>query len=100
MAYVVNLMDRALRDLEHYYMHVNAESSTRAARWFRELEKAIYNLEENPSRCPVTPESPRLRHLLYGKRPHTYRIIYRVEPERLLVLTVIEGHRRLPQERT
>jgi hypothetical protein len=25
----------------------------------------------------------------------TYRIIYRIEPDRILVLTIFEGHRRL-----
>lgn len=36
-------------------------------------------------------EDPKIRELIVG----VYRVIYRVEEKRLLVLTVIEGHRRL-----
>lgn len=31
-----------------------------------------------PNRCPVTPEYESLRHLLYGHKPHVYRVIYRI----------------------
>jgi mRNA-degrading endonuclease RelE of RelBE toxin-antitoxin system len=34
---------------------------------------------------------PKIREVLVGG----YRVIYRLEQKRLLVLTVIEGHRRL-----
>jgi len=33
-------------------------------------------------RCPVTPESKNLRHLLYGKKPHIYRVIHRIAERR------------------
>ena len=36
-------------------------------------------LEKRPHRAPVTPKDRALRHLLYGKRPRTYRIIYAIE---------------------
>jgi plasmid stabilization system protein ParE len=42
------------------------------------LERALFTLEENPTRSPVTPENPQCRHLLYGKKPNVYRVIYRV----------------------
>ena len=34
--------------------------------------------EGNPNRCPETPENSNLRHLLYGHKPHIYRVICRV----------------------
>jgi toxin ParE1/3/4 len=71
-------MDRALSDLPYLYEWIGAESGEAAAQWYNGLEDAIYSLEEQPARCPRTPESDRYRHLLYGHKPHIYRVIYRV----------------------
>jgi toxin ParE1/3/4 len=76
MAYLVNVTPRAKRDLDAIYAAINAEFSDTAFRWFNGLERAILTLEEGPERCPPTPEDGRLRHLLYGKKPHVYRVIY------------------------
>ncbi len=51
-------------------------------RWFLALEDAIASLATSPARCPIAPEnadSPvELRHLLYGRRPHVYRILFTI----------------------
>jgi len=78
MAYRINIMPRAERDLESIYAAIDAEQSDAAFRWFRELEQAIFNLEETPTRCPFTPEDARSRHLLFGRKPHVYRVIYQI----------------------
>ena len=78
VAYLVNLTSRAQRDLTHLYGEINASHSDAALKWYRGLKEAILTLEEQPNRCPVTPESDKLRHLLYGHKPHVYRAIYRV----------------------
>lgn len=78
MAYLVSITPRAERDLAHLYEHLNAEHSNAALKWYMGLKRAIVALEEHPNRCPVTPESSQLRHLLFGHRPHVYRVIYRV----------------------
>ncbi len=36
-------------------------------------------LDENPARCTVIPEVGNLRHLIYGRGRHRYRIIYMVD---------------------
>jgi toxin ParE1/3/4 len=69
MAYLVNLTARAERDLALLYLQINAEDSGAALKWYR---GAILSLEGRPNRCPVTPESDKLRHLLYGNKPHIY----------------------------
>ena len=79
MAYHVELTDRALRDLSIIYGRIGAESSEQAARWFDRLEKAIFSLEKYPNRAPLTPEDPTARHLLYGRKPYVYRIIFQVD---------------------
>jgi toxin ParE1/3/4 len=79
MAYRVELTDRALRDLSIIYERIRAESSEQAARWFDRFEKAIFSLEKYPNRAPLTPEDPTARHLLYGRKPYVYRIIFQVD---------------------
>jgi toxin ParE1/3/4 len=93
MAYRVEITDRALRDLASIYKRIEAETTTRAARWFDGMEKAINRLEEHPQRAPVTSEDSDLRHLLYGKKPNVYRIIYAIEED---TSTVYVLHIRSP----
>lgn len=78
MPYLVEFTARAARDLESLYQEKNAAESVGAAHWYNGLEDAVYTLAEYPHRCPVTPENAKLRHLLYGNKPHIYRAIYRV----------------------
>jgi len=78
MAYHVRITNRALRDLDHIYRRIEAEMSLQAGDWFVGLEEVIYGLEQYPNRAPIIPEDRKLRHLLYGKKPNVYRIIYEV----------------------
>jgi toxin ParE1/3/4 len=100
MAYRVDFAARAARDLEILYLQKNAVDSQAADCWFNGLEDAIYTLETNPERCPIVPEGQRvkrkLRHLLYGKKPHVYRVIYEIDQKRqkVWVLTIRHGARR------
>ena len=93
MSYRVEITDRALRDLASIYQRIEAETAARAERWFDGLEKAINGLEKRPHRAPVTPEDRALRHLLYGKKPQVYRIIYEIEED---TSTVYVLHIRAP----
>ena len=96
MAYLVNLTVRAERDLAILYGHINAEDSDAALKWYRGFKAAILSLEGQPTRCPVTPESDKFRHLLYGNKPHIYRAIFRVleKQKQVEVLHVRHGARR------
>jgi toxin ParE1/3/4 len=78
VAYGLRLTHRAERDLDLLYDSVGAEHSDAALKWYTSLKKAILSLENSPLRCPLAPEDKKLRHLLYGKKPHVYRIFYRV----------------------
>jgi toxin ParE1/3/4 len=96
MAYVVSLTVRAERDLAEIFAHIHAAESTAARRWFEALRRAIFTLREHPNRCPVTPESKKIRHLLYGHKPRIYRVIYLVidDQKRVYVLHIRRGARR------
>jgi toxin ParE1/3/4 len=78
MAYRVKIMARAKWDLEGIYSRIEAQSSDAARAWYAGLKDGIRRLGDNPNRCPVTTEDVRLRHLLYGNKPHIYRVLYRV----------------------
>jgi len=96
MAYSVNITSRAERDLSKLYGQIDAEHSGVALEWYQGLKEAILSLEEQPNRCPVTRRSDKLRHLLYGHKPHIYRVIYRVlEKQKYVeVLHICHGARR------
>jgi toxin ParE1/3/4 len=96
VAYAVSLAARAERDLAEIYEHVHAADSAVALRWFEGLRRAIFTLQEHPERCVVTPESKKARHLLYGRKPRIYRVIYLVAEteKRVYVLHIRHGARR------
>ncbi len=96
MAYVVNLVTRAERDLVYLYDEIDAEHSDAALKWYQGLKDAILSLEKHPNRCPMTRENANLRHLLYGHKPHVYRVIYRVleKRKRVDVLHIRHGARQ------
>jgi toxin ParE1/3/4 len=100
MAYRVEFADRAVRDLEALYVEKNAAEDLAASRWYSGLEKAVCALEAFPLRCPAAPEARRMRrklwHLLYGKKPHIYRVIYEVDERQKIVwvLHIRHGARR------
>jgi toxin ParE1/3/4 len=78
MAYRVRIMPRAKRDLSRIYDWIGARDSDAAFAWYCGLSDALRTLRNAPNRCPVTPETADLRHLLYGSKPNVYRVIYRV----------------------
>ncbi len=88
MKYLVRLTSRALRDMEAIYNYVEGDASQHAFAWFNRLAKAIYSLERFPSRGLVIAENKKLRHLLFGKKPHIYRIIYAID-KRIRVVNVL-----------
>ena len=78
MAFSVKITPRAERDLSNLHQELHAGDSRHARQWYFLLKAAILGLSAMPNRCPVTSENKRIRHLLYGKKPHVYRVIFRV----------------------
>ena len=100
MAYRVELTARAARDLELIYLEKDAAESQAAARWYNRLEEVVSALGRYPYRCPAAPESRKMKrklwHLLYGKKPHVYRVIYEIDEQQqtVWVLTIRHAARR------
>ncbi|HEX3819950.1 MAG TPA: type II toxin-antitoxin system RelE/ParE family toxin [Candidatus Sulfotelmatobacter sp.] len=67
-------------------------------RWFLGLEDAIASLTTFPERSPLAPESSQfpfeVRQLLYGRKPHVYRILFMIEAETVKVLHIRHARRR------
>jgi toxin ParE1/3/4 len=96
MDYLVSLTARAQRDLTALFHAIDGEDSAAARKWYANLKRAMLSLDKFPDRCPPTPENPRLRHLLYGGKPHVYRVIYRVaeNQKKVEVLHIRHGARK------
>ena len=92
MAYRVELLPRARRDLTSIFYRIDAVDSALARKWFEGLLTAIRSLDTSPARCPVTPEYKHLRHLLYGKGRNVYRIIYATNDQTNLVSVIHIRH--------
>ncbi len=63
-----------------------------AENWLWGLSKKITSLSKLPERCPISSESEafdvEVRQLLYGAKPHIYRILFSVQDEKVYVLRV------------
>lgn len=101
MAYVVEIALRAKRDLALLYGQINAEYSDAALKWHQDLRNVILSLERKPNRGSIYQKRGRLRQLLYGHKPHIYRIIYRVleKQQKVEILHIRHGARRITKIR-
>lgn len=88
--------DRALGDLEEIDAYIAVDDPIAAERWVEGLLAAAQRAGELPMSGRQVPELGRedVREILKG----SYRIVYRILDLRVEVLTVFEGHRRLPAD--
>ncbi len=84
---------RAERDIAGIYARIQVPTSDAALKWYLGLRDSIRSLRDSPTRCPRTPENDQLRHLLYGHKPHIYRVIFRImeKPKQVEVLHIRHG---------
>jgi len=84
---------RARRDLTSIQDFIAEDDPSAAERWVDGLASAVELAARLPNSGRIVPElqRPEVRELVRGG----YRIVYRVESKRILVLTVFEGHMRL-----
>jgi toxin ParE1/3/4 len=85
--------ERALSDLEAIADYISRDNPSAAARWVARLIEVAEKAASIPLAGRRVPEVGRddIRERLL----RNYRIVYRVTAERLVVLTVFEGHRLL-----
>jgi len=101
MAFRVDLSDRAQSDIAAIYdWLISQHAGSAGERWFIALREAIASLSNLPTRCPVSPESRdspvEVRQLLYGRKPHVYRILFSIERDVVQILHIRHARRRPP----
>ncbi|MGA9600218.1 MAG: type II toxin-antitoxin system RelE/ParE family toxin [Methylocystis sp.] len=92
MRYLVELTERAARDLGRLHRRIDAENSRRARDWFNELEALVFSLDQSPGRGAACPEDRALRQLRFGKRRDVYRLLYSIDEERQIVTVLHIRH--------
>lgn len=72
--------------------YIAADRPAAAARWIETLVRVVASLGVHPRRGRRVPELARddLREILHGE----YRVIYRIDSRRVVVLTVRHGRRQ------
>ena len=87
----------ALSDLESIRVYIRKDSEYYANRFVERIIEAEESLKKFPEMVRRVPEAEEenVRELLF----HNYRIIYRVETDGILILTVIHGARDLSRKR-
>ena len=98
MAYRVSLTDRVLRELDEIHAEINVVGSAGASRWFSRLEDTIQLLASSPRMGKPARESPGIREIIYGNKPHLYRILYEIDEttKSVDVLSIWHGRRKSP----
>jgi toxin ParE1/3/4 len=88
----------ALLDLDGIQDYIARDSKYYATQFIGRIIESVENLERFPEMGRSVPESgeENIRELLF----QNYRIIYRIEVERILVLTVIHCGRDLSQKQS
>ena len=78
--------------------HIAADRPAAAERWIDGLARLAAGLSRAPKRGRIVPEvgRPDLREILHGR----YRLIYRLDPKRVVVLTVRHARRAFERQRT
>jgi plasmid stabilization system protein ParE len=85
----------SLLDLEGIQEYIARDSEYYASRFIMKIIEAAEVLENFPEIGRLVPEADQenIREILF----RNYRIIYRIEPKRVLILTILQGGRDLKQ---
>lgn len=87
----------ALSDLESIRDYIKKDSEYYATRFVERIIKAVETLEKFPKMGRNVPEAEEenIRELLF----YNYRVMYRVETQRILILAIVHGARDLSQKK-
>lgn len=99
MAFRVEITSQAERDAEGILEWLLSEGAGQAGiSWFLNLDEAFRSLTAFPERCAIAPENTRfrfeVRQLFFGRHPHTYRILFTIDADRVRILHIRHGRRR------
>jgi addiction module RelE/StbE family toxin len=89
--------ETARQDLQAIRRYIAADNPNAAKKWVDRLKERARNALHSPFAGRKVTEFARddIRELIEGN----YRIVYQVLSDRLIILTVFEGHQLLPAEK-
>ena len=90
MALALEYLDAALEEAEAAARWYGERSDTAAQGFADEIDAALSAIERLPNAWPAYEHGTR-RFLL---RRYPFSVVYRVEPDRILIIAVAHGHRR------
>lgn len=92
MRYQVIITPSAKADIFEINARLLENYPETAEKWLYGISQAVTSLAESPARCPISPESEAfdvvVRQLIYGKKPHIYRILFSIQEERVYILRI------------
>jgi plasmid stabilization system protein ParE len=99
MTYRVEIAGQVERDADAILEWLRSQHATDAAvAWLHGLGEAIDSLAQFPSRCPLASENQEfafeVRQLLYGRKPHVYRVLFTIERDVVRVLHIRHARRK------
>ena len=98
MAFRVKQTAQADDDLDLILEWLLAQEAGEAGiRWFERLKDALESLSEFPHRCQLAPENTEfafeVRQLIYGRKPHLYRVLFTIDGDMVIILHIRHGRR-------
>jgi toxin ParE1/3/4 len=94
MTYPAEMTDQAKSEAEEAYRWISQDSVAQPTRWFNGLQRAVDSLSAFPARCKLAMDvdefGREIRQLLSG----SYRILFAISDDRVIVLHVRHGARR------
>jgi toxin ParE1/3/4 len=89
--------ETARQDLQAIRRYISADSPAAAKRWVSRLRERARKALHSPLAGRIVPEFFRddIRELIEGN----YRIVYQIFEDRLVILTIFEGHQLFPAEK-
>ena len=98
MAFRVEITAEAQEDADAILAWLLSEGAGETGlRSFLGLEGAMASLSSFPKRCALAPENREfpfeVRQLLYGRKPHVYRILFTMDAHVVQVLHIRHGRR-------
>ena len=89
----IDWVEPSILDLEVLREYIAKDTEYYASRFIEKIIQAVVKLGEFPEIGRIVPEAEEenIREIIF----HSYRIIYRVEKERILILAIAHGSRDL-----
>jgi toxin ParE1/3/4 len=93
---IIRWTRRAQQDLLDIGRYIARDKPGAARKWTEQLRQKARQAAQSPCAGRIVPEygRPDLREVLL----RSYRIVYLITKDGIVVLTVFEGHRLLPEE--